>query len=87
MSTTSQKTQSFTFTLAGATELTDEIANALFEAGCDDALFRSRGETLYLDFGREAATFDEAVASARADVERAGVGLIVVRVEGDGRGA
>jgi hypothetical protein len=46
--------------------------DALFEAGCDDALVCERGGELFLDFDRQAESYERAVASARRDVERAG---------------
>ena len=33
----SQETHQFTLILPGLTELTDEMCDALYEAGCDDA--------------------------------------------------
>lgn len=84
MPTTSRRTYTFTLTLTEADELTTEIADALYEAGCDDAFLHRRGEALFLEFEREAATFEDAVASARADVERAGLGLTASGVAADG---
>jgi hypothetical protein len=75
------KTHSFTLILSGDGELTEGLQDALFEAGCDDALLGSRGGVLYLDFDREGASLDDAVLSAIGDVERAGTGRRVVRVE------
>jgi hypothetical protein len=78
-----QETYPFTLILSGVSELTDELQDALFESGCDDALLGTRDGVVYLDFDREASSFREAVLSAIADVERAGVGARVVRVEPD----
>jgi hypothetical protein len=69
----------FTVVLARVDELTDEIADALFEAGCDDASLYSEGPTVSLEFHREADSLGTAVGSAIADVERAG--FSVARVE------
>jgi hypothetical protein len=44
----------FTLTLRGMNELTADVADALFEAGCDDASPHSDGRTVDLDFHREA---------------------------------
>jgi hypothetical protein len=77
------QTHTFTLILAGVRELTDEITNALYEAGCDDALIGSRDGVAFLDFDREAPSFREAVLSAIAAVEKAGVEALVVRVEPD----
>lgn len=83
MTAASRQSYAFTLTLAGAAEITETIEDAIFEAGCDDALLWSRGGVVYLNFDREAATFEDAVASARADVARAGVGLSVSGVSSD----
>lgn len=62
----------FTLTLDGVDDLSTEVMNALYEAGCDDATpCRLEGRT-YVMFTREAASRDEAIASALGDVERAG---------------
>jgi hypothetical protein len=83
MSQVASKVHDFTLTLSGADELTAEVADALYEAGCDDASVHSHGATLFATFHREAPSFDEAVASARADVARAGLGLTVIGVEAE----
>jgi hypothetical protein len=46
--------------------------DALLEAGCDDALIVVINGELKLDFDREAASFDEAINSAIADIQKAG---------------
>jgi hypothetical protein len=74
-------TWSFTLVLSGVRALTDEVTDALFQAGCDDALVGMRDGAIYLDFDREAASFRDAVLSAIADVEKAGLGARVIRVE------
>ncbi len=63
---------SFNFLLIveGADLHTDAVADALFEAGCDDALLGSRDGVQYLGFDREAESLSQAVRSALADVER-----------------
>jgi hypothetical protein len=60
-------------------ELTDEDADKLFEAGCDDASILTRNGITRLQFDRNASSLDEALASAILSVER--VGLSVARVE------
>lgn len=59
----------FTLITTGADLLNAEIADALFEAGCDDALLSVTDEVFSLDFDREAASLADAVLSAIADVE------------------
>jgi hypothetical protein len=74
---------SFTLFLSGADVLSDERLGALFEGGCDDALFGARDGAQYGAFDREADSFSEALASAIEDVSTAVPGLQVVRIEPD----
>ncbi len=71
----------FTFTLEvqGPDVHGEETVNALFEAGCDDALVGSSDGNQFLDFDREAVSLEEAVRSAVVDIESVD-GLKVVRV-------
>ena len=71
----------FTLVLSGVRELTREVLDALYEAGCDDALIGMRDGVAYADFCREADSFPRAVASATRSVEAAGVGAKVEHVE------
>jgi hypothetical protein len=79
----SEKTHSFTLILSGAKKPTSRIENALFEAHCDDALLGCRNGILFLEFDRQANSLHDAVLSAIAAVEAAGVGLRVERVDPD----
>jgi len=74
-------TWSFTLILTKPTVGFEETANRLYGAGCDDAIFGISCGVYTLDFDREAVTLEEAVASAKADVERANIGSTVERVE------
>jgi hypothetical protein len=82
-STTKSTTHSFTLFLSGPDVLDDEQFDALYEAGCDDALFGARDGAQYGAFDREADSFSEALASAIEDVTSAVPGLQVVRIEPD----
>ena len=63
-------------------DLQDEaVVDRLFEAGCDDALVGSTGGVQFIDFDRDAASFDAAVSSAAENVERVR-GARVVCLEG-----
>jgi len=75
------KTHEFTLILTGINEVTDDAANALYEAGCDDGSFASRDGVAFVMFDREASTMLDAIQSAIADVRKAGFG--VLRVETD----
>ena len=76
-----QETHRFSLFYTGVTDLTDELGNALYEAGCDDATVGIQDGFFFLDFGRSASTFREALLSAIEDVERSGQPLRLVRVE------
>jgi predicted DNA-binding transcriptional regulator AlpA len=77
------QTYDFTLILSGVPELTDEVCDALFEAGCDDAVLGQREGVTFLDFGRDANSARAAILSAIDAVEGAGIGARVVRVEPD----
>ncbi len=68
----------FTVILAGSPAV-EAIADAVYEAGCDDTLLHSRAGTTYLEFDREAPSLADAVASAVRDVMKAG--LAVAKIE------
>ena len=73
----------FRLTLRGI-ELTDEQLDALYEAGCDDGSFSAEPDGTVLGFfDREAPTEQDAVISAIVEVEQAGIGARVLRVEAD----
>jgi len=63
---------SFTVQVSGLSVDTDHYENALYEAGCDDALICVVGGAIFLDFDREAHSFEEAVKSAVLNIEKAG---------------
>jgi predicted TIM-barrel enzyme len=66
--------QHFSF-LVGVTGLDTESSDyedALFEAGCDDALISVVDGRLRLDFEREAESYDSAIETARRDIQKAG---------------
>jgi len=71
----------FALIVDGVAELTEAVANALFEAGCDDATPSMQHGLLYVAFSREALTLDQAILSGIADVRRAGIGGAVLRVD------
>lgn len=49
----------FTLILSGIDELTDEILDRLYKAGCDDALLGVRDGIVFADFAREAQSLTE----------------------------
>ena len=65
----------FTLTFAGPLELTPDLADVLFAAGYDDGTPGTADGVLFVDFHREASTFEDAIRSAVADVsERLAIG-------------
>jgi len=78
---TIQKTYSFSLRYLGPTELNRELEDALFEAGCDDALLGIQDGMIFLDFSRQAPSFREALTSSIEDVEKAGMPIRLIRVE------
>ena len=62
----------FTLTFSGVRELTRDVLDAFYEAGCDDALIGMRDGIAFADFCREADSRQEALRSAIRDVEAAG---------------
>ncbi len=74
-------THHFRLVVEGADLQDEAVVDRLFEAGCNDALVGSTGGVQFIDFDRDAASFDAAVSSAVENVERVR-GVRVVRLEG-----
>ena len=62
----------FALILKGQYELTEEIADELFEAGCDDGTPGVCNGVFSIDFHREGDSLEAAIRSAIADVKSAG---------------
>lgn len=71
----------FTVMLAGVEQITPEVAEALYKAGCDDGTVGSSCGIATVSFAREAPLLQEAIRSAIADVQRAGCGVECVQIE------
>jgi len=71
----------FVLVLTGITELTPAAADALFEAGCDDATISVRSSRVFLTFSRTAASLRDAILSAIQDVRKSRIGAEVLRVD------
>lgn len=67
------KTFEFDVVLKGPTEITDEQADALFEAGCDDGTPASCDGVAWIHFDREAVSLEDAVRLAVSQVRAAGL--------------
>jgi hypothetical protein len=73
----------FTVVLRDVPEMTFELSDALYEAGCDDCTPGSSGGVSKVDFHREAESFEAAVRSAIANVQAAGCVVERVEIEAD----
>src|SRR5436305_10175909 len=75
------KEHDFTLVLSGITELTPEVQDALFDAGCDDATPSMRCGRPFLTFTRAAPTLKDAILSAISDVKKANIRAEVLRID------
>ena len=73
----------FRLVFGDVTQISMDDADALYEAGCDDATFGSSGGVAFGDFDREAESLEAAIRSAIRDVQSAG--FSVLRVESVGQ--
>ena len=73
----------FVLVLDGVYEHTEGLEDALFEAGCDDALINYEHGVVYLDFDRQAKSLEEAILSAITSIESCGIGAIVKSIGPD----
>ena len=71
----------FTLILERSLELTEDIADELFEAGCDDGTPGICNGVFSIDFHREASSLEEAIRSAIANVKSAGYEVERVEIE------
>ena len=75
-------THEFTLILAGVSELTSEVTDALYDAGFDDSLIGMSGGVAYIDVNhRDSDSLEDTIRRAIRDAENAG--FRVARVESD----
>jgi hypothetical protein len=65
----------FTIVLSEKLELTEEVADLLFESGCDDASPGTCEGAFTIDFHRSADSLEEAIQSASRNVKQAGFNI------------
>ena len=75
------KTYGFDIALKEVTEITDDLADALFQAGCSDGTPASVGGVAWVHFDREASSLEDAIHSAVSQITAAGG--IVSKIELD----
>jgi hypothetical protein len=83
------KRYDFTLVLSKGTELTDQLVEDLYEAGCDDGSPNSRGGTIMVTLHREAESPEQAIRSGIADVQKASCSVagVVIRAGDFGEAA
>jgi hypothetical protein len=77
------KKHRFTLILAGIGELTPEIADALYEATDGDLELNQRGGVAFAELQKPARTLQDAITVSIRAIEKAAVGVKVVRVESE----
>lgn len=77
-------TFSFTVVLEGLSDITEDLENRLFEAGCDDTLLCCTDGVVYLEFDREAGSLAEAIGSAVRNIVAAGCLPARITLDRDG---
>lgn len=70
----------FTLILDCVDETTLGLEDALFEAGCDDALINYKNGTVFLDFDREGENLENTIISAIKNIESANIGARIISV-------
>ena len=75
------KNYEFDLLLKDVLEVTDDQADALFAAGCDDGTPASRNGIAWVHFDREAPSLEEAIRSAIAQVQAAGFTLSKIELD------
>ena len=77
------KTYEFSLILKDSPELTEEIADELFAAGCDDGTPGTCNGVFSIDFHREASSLEAAIQSAIRNVTSAGYPVERVEIEAE----
>jgi len=73
----------FTLVLSPPGELTDQLVEDLYEAGCDDGSPSSRAGVVMVTLHREADSLEQAIRSGIADAQKAGCRVARVEIELD----
>ncbi len=75
------KRYDFTLVLSEGAELTDQLVEDLYDAGCDDGSPSSRGATVMVTLHREAESLEQAIRSGITDVQKASCSVARVEIE------
>ena len=76
-------TYEFTLVLSGSIELTEEVADKLYAAGCDDGSPGICNGLFSIDFSRPARSLEEALRSAIENVKSAGYQVERIEMEAE----
>jgi hypothetical protein len=76
-------TYDFTAVLKGSPELTEQLADDLFAAGCDDGSPNMCCGVTSIVFHRDASSLEEAIRSAVANINSAGCIVAHVEIDAD----
>jgi hypothetical protein len=77
------RTYEFDVVLRDASEVTDDQADALFAAGCDDGTPTCCDGLAWIHFDREAVSLEAAIRSAISQVQSAGFSVAKVEMDAD----
>jgi hypothetical protein len=77
------KTYEFDVILKDVSEVTDDQADQLFAAGCDDGTPAACDGVAWIHFDREAASLEQAISSAVAQIQAAGLQVSKVELDAD----
>ena len=75
------KNYEFDIILSGASEITDEQADALFAGGCDDGTPACSNDMAWIHFDREALSLEEAIHSAVMQIRSAGFAVSKIELD------
>lgn len=78
---TYEREHDFALVVEGVSELTQQVTDSLFEAGCDDATLSIQYGMLYMEFSRSAKYLKDAIISAVRDVINSGLPVRVVQAD------
>jgi len=73
----------FTLILSSPSELTEDLAEALYEAGCDDGTPGMAEGVVLIDFHRRASSLEAAIQSAITNVKCAGCHVERVEIQAE----
>jgi hypothetical protein len=77
------KTYQFDVLLKDVSEITDDHADALFAAGCDDATPVCCDGVAWIHFDREASSLEEAIHTAVGQVQTCGFRVFKIELDAD----